>query len=49
MNVIQKWLMGLIAISALYVVSAPDSHFARAAGAATDFIARTDKTAMGRA
>lgn len=48
MNVVQKWLAGLIALGALYLVLAPDSHIVQAAGAAENFVSGTEKTALGR-
>jgi len=49
MSIVQKWLMGILAISALYVVAANPAGVASALGAGQKFISGTDKTAMGRA
>lgn len=44
----QKWLGGLIALGAVYLVLAPDSHITQAGAAATNFFSSTEKTAEGR-
>jgi hypothetical protein len=46
MNVVQKWLGGLIGLGALYLVLAPDSHIAQALGAGQKFISGTEHTAL---
>lgn len=46
MNVIQKWLGGLIGLGALYLVLAPDSHVTQALGGAQKFISGTEHTAL---
>ncbi len=46
MNVVQKWLGGLIGLGALYLVLAPDSHVAQALGAGQKFISGTEHTAL---
>ena len=48
MSLAQKWLAGLIGISALYLVVAPTSHIAQALGAGQNFVSGTLKTAQGR-
>lgn len=48
MTVVQKWLAGLIGLSALYLVLAPDSHVTQAGTAAQNFLSGTLKTAQGR-
>jgi hypothetical protein len=48
MNLAQKWLAGLIALGALYLVLAPDSHIGIALGAAQNFVSGTEKTALGQ-
>jgi len=49
MTTLQKWLMGILGISALYVVATNPSGISSALGAGQRFISGTDKTAMGRA
>lgn len=46
MNLALKWTAGLIGLGALYIVSAPDSHFAQALGAGQKFISGTEHTAI---
>lgn len=46
MSTVQKWLAGLIGLGALYLVSAPDSHFAQGLGAVTNFFTKTEHTAL---
>lgn len=46
MSLAQKWLAGLIAIGALYVVTAPDSHAAQVLQAGQQFISGTEHTAI---
>lgn len=46
MNVVQKWLAGLIGLGALYLVLAPDSHVTQALGAAQQFVSGTEHTAL---
>lgn len=46
MTIVQKWLTGLIALGALYLVLAPDSHITQAASAAQNFISGTEHTAL---
>lgn len=46
MNVVQKWLAGLIALGAIYLVLAPDSHIVQALGAGQRFISGTEHTAL---
>ena len=48
MTILQKWLAGLIGISALYLVLAPSSQIGNALGAASGFVSGTLKTAQGR-
>ena len=48
MTLATKWLMGLIGLSAAYLVLAPQSHVAQAFGAAQNFVSGTLKTAQGR-
>lgn len=48
MSTVQKYLLGLIALSALYIVAAPDSHIASALGAGQSFVSGTLRTAQGR-
>jgi hypothetical protein len=48
MSLAQKWLAGLIGISALYLVLAPQSHIVQALGAGQSFVSGTLKTAQGR-
>lgn len=46
MTTIQKWLTGLIGLGALYLVAAPDSHFATGLNAVTNFFTATEHTAL---
>lgn len=46
MNLAQKWLTGLIALGALFIVAAPDSHIASAIGAGQRFVSGTEHTAI---
>ena len=46
MTTVQKWLTGLIALGALYLVTAPNSHIASALNAATGFVSGTQHTTM---
>jgi hypothetical protein len=46
MNIVQKWLAGLIALGALGIVVAPDSHISQALGAGQKFISGTEHTAI---
>lgn len=48
MPLAQKWLAGLIGLSALYLILAPTSHVAQAFGAGQKFVSGTLKTAQGR-
>jgi hypothetical protein len=48
MTLAQKWLAGLIGLSALYLVVAPTSHISQAFNAAGGFVSGTLKTAQGR-
>jgi hypothetical protein len=45
-NIIQKWLAGLIGLGALYLVTAPDSHIAQALKGGQQFISGTEHTAL---
>lgn len=46
MSTLQKWLAGLIALGAGYLVLAPDSHITQALGAAQQFVSGTEHTAL---
>lgn len=46
MNVLQKWLTGLIGLGAAYLVLAPDSHIGQALKAGQQFISGTEHTAL---
>lgn len=46
MNIVQKWLAGLIGLGALYLVLAPNSHIVQALGAGQKFISGTEHTAL---
>jgi len=46
MNIVQKWMAGLIGLGALYLVLAPDSHITQALGAAQKFVSGTEHTAL---
>lgn len=48
MSVIQKWLAGLIGLGALYLVGTQGRGLATAFGGAEQFIAGTEKAAIGR-
>jgi hypothetical protein len=45
-NVAQKWVAGLIALGAIYLVLAPNSHIVQALGAGQKFISGTEHTAL---
>ena len=50
MNVVQKWLAGLIGLGALYLVSTQGKGLATAFGGAEKFVSGTERTAItGRA
>lgn len=49
MSLLQKWLVGILGIGALYVVAANPTGIASALGASQSFISGTLKTAQGRA
>lgn len=48
MSTVQKWLTGLIALGALYLVVANPQGVASGLGAAQKFISGTEATAIGR-
>lgn len=48
MNVVQKWLTGLISLGALYLVVANPKGVAAAFSSAQQFISGTESTAMGK-
>jgi hypothetical protein len=48
MSVLQKWLTGLLALSALYIVAANPKGIASGLNAGQNFLSGTLKTAQGR-
>lgn len=48
MNVVQKWLGGLIGLGALYLVGTQGAGLDKAFGGAEQFVSGTLKTATGR-
>ena len=49
MNVVQKWLGGLIGLGALYLVGTQGAGIAKFLTGAEQFVSGTEKTAIGRA
>jgi hypothetical protein len=48
MSVLQTWLTGLIALGAVYLVGTQGKGLATAFGGAEQFVAGTEKAAIGR-
>lgn len=48
MNVIQKWLTGLIGLGALYLVATQGKGLASAFQGAAQFVSTTESAAIGR-
>jgi hypothetical protein len=45
-NIIQKWMAGLIGLGGLYLVLAPNSHIVQALAAGQKFVSGTEHTAL---